>query len=297
MNIVDTSVQGRTVKIASGNSVEDGRLPSKYLDAGGILTHYVEMGEGVPTILIHGGGAGADGWGNWRTSLPLFAEHCHAMAIDLVGFGRSDVPDPANFTYSQDVRDQQLADFIVALNYDGKVNLVGNSTGGLTSMGASMLVPDKINKLILMGSAGVETGVNEPLKALTEYDFTEAGIRRIIHSLANPDFKPSDDLIAYRHQLSIDPETRAGYSAFMSWMKEQNGLHRPQEFIAKVKHKSMVVHGKDDAVVPVTSGYKLLDLIENSWGYIMPHCGHWAMLEYPEEFAKVALDFLFNENI
>lgn len=297
MSATDTKAHGRQVKITNGNSVEEGRLPSRYLDAGGILTHYVEMGEGVPTILIHGGGAGADGWGNWRTCLPLFAQHCHAMAIDLVGFGRSDVPDPATFTYSQDARDQQLADFIVALNYDGKVNLVGNSTGGLTAMGASMLVPDKVDKLILMGSAGIETGVNTPLKALTEYDFTEKGIRRIISSLANPNFKPSDDLIAYRHQLSIDPETRAGYSAFMGWIGEQKGLHRPEEFIAKVKHKSMVVHGKDDAVVPLSSGLRLLELIENSWGYLVPHCGHWAMLEYPEEFTSVVLEFLFNDDI
>jgi len=294
MNATDAQQTGRTVNIAEGNSIEAGRLPSQYLDAGGILTHYVEMGEGVPTILIHGGGAGADCWGNWRTCLPLFAEHCRAIAIDLVGFGRSQVLDPATTTYDQDLRDRQLADFITALDYDGPVHLVGNSTGGLTAMGASMLVPDKVGKLILMGSAGIETGVNIPLKALTEYDFTEAGIRRIISSLANPNFRPSDDLIAYRHQLSIDPDNRAGYSAFMSWMEEQKGLHRPHDFIAKVKHKAMVVHGKDDAVVPVTSGYKLLELIENSWGHIMPHCGHWAMMEYPEEFSKISLEFLFD---
>lgn len=285
--------QGRTVAIDPANSIENERLPSKYLDAGGILTHYVEMGEGVPTILIHGGGAGADSWGNWRTCLPLFAEKCRAIAIDLVGFGRSDAPDPANFTYSQDARDQQLADFISALNYDGAVNLVGNSTGGLTALGAAQIVPDKVNKVILMGSAGIETGVNTPLKALTEYDFTENGIRRIIRSLANPSFNPGDDLIAYRHQLSIDPEVRKGYSAFMSWIESQKGLHRPEEFIAKLKHPTLVLHGKDDAVVPLASGYRLLELIENSWGYIMPHCGHWAMLEYPEEFSRASLDFLF----
>lgn len=294
MSDTATLSRGRTIEIPN-NSVEAARLPSQYLDAGGILTHYVEMGEGVPTILIHGGGAGADSWGNWRACLPLFAEHCRAIAIDMVGFGRSDVPDPANFTYSQDARDQQLADFITALDYDGKVNLVGNSTGGLTAMGAAQLVPDKVNKLVLMGSAGIETGIITPLKALTEYDFTEAGIRRIISSLANPDFNPSDDLVSYRHQLSVDPETRAGYSAFMGWIGSQNGLHRPDEFIAQVKHKSLVLHGKDDAVVPLSSAHRLLELIDNSWGYIMPHCGHWAMLEYPEEFTAASVKFLFED--
>ncbi len=288
-------VQGRTVAIDPSNSVEAERLPSRYLDSGGIITHYVEMGEGVPTILIHGGGAGADGWGNWRMSLPLFAKRCRAMAIDLVGFGRSDVPDPATFTYSQDARDMQLAEFIKALDYSGKVNIVGNSTGGLTAIGAAQIVPDKIGKIILMGSAGIETGIIAPLKALTEYDFTVEGVRRIIRSLANPAFAPSEDLIHYRHQLSIDPEVRNGYSAFMSWIGEQRGLHRPNDFIAKLKHQTLVVHGKDDAVVPLSSAYKLLELIENSSGYIMPHCGHWAMMEYPEEFAAISLKFLCDD--
>lgn len=286
---------GRTVAIDASNSVEAARLPSCYLDAGGIVTHYVEMGEGVPTILIHGGGAGADCWGNWRSCLPLFAERCHAIAIDLVGFGRSDVPDPSAFVYSQDARDRQLADFVTALDYPGKVNLVGNSTGGLTAIGAAQLIPDKVDKVVLMGSAGIETGIITPLKALTEYDFTEEGIRRIIRSLANPDFKPSDDLIRYRHQLSIDPEVRKGYSAFMGWIGEQRGLHRPDDFIARLKHKALVLHGKDDAVVPISSAHRLLELIENSWGYIMPHCGHWAMLEYPEAFSAASLKFLFDD--
>jgi 2-hydroxy-6-oxo-6-(2'-aminophenyl)hexa-2,4-dienoate hydrolase len=286
--------RGRTVEIPAGNSVEASRPESRYLDAGGILTHYVEMGEGMPTILIHGGGAGADCWGNWRVPMPLFAQKCRAIAIDLVGFGRSDVPDPETFTYSQDARDQQLADFIKALDA-GPVNLVGNSTGGLTSIGAAQIVPELVNKVILMGSAGIETGIITPLKALTEYDFTEAGIRRIIGSLANPSFEVVDDLVQYRHRLSIDPDVRQGYSAFMRWMGEQGGLHRPAEFIARLKHETLVFHGKDDAVVPVSSAYRLLELIENSAGYIMPHCGHWAMMEYPEAFTRHSLNFLFDD--
>lgn len=294
MTIASAPRTGRTVTITQGNSIEATRPQSHWLDSGGILTHYVEMGEGVPTILIHGGGAGADGWGNWRVCLPLFARRCRAIAIDLVGFGRSDVPDPAGFTYSQDARDRQLAEFIKALGA-GPVNLVGNSTGGLTAIGAAQLVPELVNKVILMGSAGIETGIVTPLRALTEYDFTVDGIRRIIGSLANPNFNPPEDLIHYRHQLSIDPDVRKGYSAFMGWIKEQRGLHRPDAFIAKLKHPALVLHGKQDAVVPLSSAYRLLELIDNSIGYIMPHCGHWAMMEYPEAFTHVSLDYLFND--
>lgn len=276
------------------NPILEAKPEGHFLNAGGINTHFVEQGSGVPTILIHGGGAGADGWGNWRTTLPLFGEKARAIAIDLVGFGLSDKPNPDSFVYSQDARDKQLADFIEALDA-GPVNLVGNSTGGLTSIGAAQLKPDLVNKVVLMGSAGIETGVNEPLKALTEYDFTTKGMRRIISSLANPNFPIEEDLITYRHQLSMDPGVRAGYTAFMNWIGEQKGLHRPEHFIAQLKHKTLVVHGKQDMVVPLSSGLRLLELIDDSAGYIIQHCGHWAMMEYPELFARVTLDFLLND--
>lgn len=262
---------------------------SKYLQTGDFKTHYVEMGSGgTPIILIHGGGAGADGWSNWHSCLPLFAKHRRTIAIDLVGFGLSDKPDTI---YNQDLRDRQLADFAKALNV-GKVDLVGNSTGGLTSLGAALMEPEVVNKVVMMGSAGIETGVIGPLKALTEYDFTEKGMRRIISSLANPDHPVEDDLVTYRHQMSIDPGVRKGYTAFMDWIQEEKGLHRPDDFLAQLKHPTFVIHGKMDQVVPIESAYRLLDLIKNSYGSIMPHCGHWAMIEYPEIFIKLTMGFL-----
>lgn len=273
------------------NPIAKARPDGKFLTAKGLTTHFIEMGDGVPTILIHGGGAGADGWGNWRKCLPLFSESVRAIAIDLVGFGLSDKPDPAGFVYSQDARDEQLTNFIEALDA-GPVNIVGNSTGGLTAMGAAIRRPDLVNKIVLMGSAGIETGIITPLKALTEYDFTPAGMRRIISSLANPAFEVEEALVDYRHKLSIEPGVRAGYSAFMRWIGEQGGLHRPEDFIAQVKTPSLVVHGKEDKVVPLASGHRLLELIEHSWGYIVPHCGHWAMMEHPRDFTRATLNFL-----
>lgn len=280
--------------IQANNPIAASMPQSRYLDDGGIRTHYVEMGRGTPTILIHGGGAGADCWGNWRRCMPLFARHVRAIAIDLVGFGRSDKPDSGSFVYTQDARDKQLAGFIESLDA-GPVNLVGNSTGGLTALGATLLKPELVNKVVLMGSAGVETGVIKPLKALTEYDFTVEGMRRIISSLANPGFPVDEELVQYRYELSIDPGVRMGYTAFMSWIEQQKGLHRPPEFLARLKHRTLVVHGKEDRVVPLASAHRLLELIENSWGYIIPHCGHWAMMEHPEDFTRATVDFLVRD--
>ena len=99
-------------------------------------------------------------------------------------------------------------------------------------------------------------------------------------------------MIDYRHTNSIDPTNKVSYDATMNWVRSQGGLYYEEDFIARVKQKTLVVNGKDDQVVPLTSAYRFLELIENSWGYIVPHCGHWAMIEYPEDFASAVSAFL-----
>ena len=77
---------------------------SRYIDVNGINTHYYEAGAGEALILLHGGGAGADSFGNWRGCLARFAEHYHVYAVDMVGFGCTDKPDPRDYSYTQQAR-------------------------------------------------------------------------------------------------------------------------------------------------------------------------------------------------
>ena len=76
----------------------------------------------------------------------------------------------------------------------------------------------------------------------------------------------------------------------MGWVRE-NGLHYPDELIAAVKTRTLVVNGKEDKVVPIGQAFEFLTLLENSTGYLIPHCRHWAMIEYPQLFAKACIDF------
>ena len=119
---------------------------SHYLEVGGIRTHYLEAGEGPTLVLIHGGGAGADAWGNWRGCIPLYAANFHVVAVDMVGFGKTDKPDPARFTYNQEDRNAHMVGFIDQLGA-GAVNLIGNSMGGATTLGVAMRRPDLVRKM------------------------------------------------------------------------------------------------------------------------------------------------------
>ncbi len=264
---------------------------SRYIDAGGIRTHYVEAGKGETLILIHGGGAGADGIGNWRRSVPVFAKRFRVIALDMIGFGATGKPDPSRFEYSQVARLVHLRNFLDAMKIR-TASFIGNSMGGCTALGLAVESPERIERLVLMGSAGLTTTLHADLMPVINYDFTREGMVKLIRALTNADFKPEPELVDYRLKKSLEPDCRAAYGATMKWIKEQGGLFYPPEFIARVACPTLVVNGKDDKVVPVANAYKFLELINNSWGYIVPHCGHWAMIERPRDFARACLSFL-----
>ena len=147
---------GRGRSVSSFTSLASSpEIASRFVDADGVHTHYIEVGAGPPLLLVHGGGPGADAWGNWSACLPLYSRDFRVIAVDLAGFGRSEKPDPDAYEYAQHKRNRHLAAFITKLGL-GRVNLVGNSMGGATALGVAMERPELVVKLVLMGSAGLD---------------------------------------------------------------------------------------------------------------------------------------------
>ena len=99
---------------------------SRRVRAGGLDTHCYVMGSGTPLILLHGGGAGADSYGNWRGCLPEFARGHQVYAVDMAGFGFTDQPDPAGYEYSQPARVDHIIALLEALKLR-QVAIIGNS--------------------------------------------------------------------------------------------------------------------------------------------------------------------------
>lgn len=267
-------------------------LASHYASTCGYRTHYIEAGSGKPLLLVHGGGAGADCRGNWEgLAMPLLARDRRVIAIDMVGFGQSDAPPADSFDYGPESRVDQLIAFIEAMDL-GPVDIIGNSMGGRTTLATAIRRPDLVGDFVLMGSAGVDRSMGGALAALTEYDFTYAGMERIVRALTNDHFVPDPAMVQYRLELSQQPAQAQAFGATMKALKQRSGLWIEDEEIASVKHRVLVVNGKDDKVVPVEHAYKFLSLLENSTGVILPHCGHWAMIEHPAKFADLVRIFL-----
>ena len=269
---------------------------SKFLETGGFKTHYIEQGAGDVVILIHGGGPGADCFGNWFGCMPVFAKNYRTIAIDMVGYGRSEAHE--GYVYSQANRNQQLVNFIEALDL-GAVNLVGNSMGGATSLGAAMLRPDLVKNMVLMGSAGLDHlvgKVGEAAKPMAAFDYTIEAMKRVMDRLGGAHYQPVSGLLDYRHELASRPERRASNEKISAWIQGNQGLHYEEAAIATVKTRTLVFQGKNDPLVVMQQGFKFLELLDNSTGYFLPKCGHWAMLEHPDIFTRETLQFLGDDS-
>ncbi|TFL15643.1 alpha/beta hydrolase [Pusillimonas caeni] len=267
-------------------------ISSCFIQANRIRTHYLEAGSGAPLLLLHGGGAGADSVGNWKECIKILAKRYRVIAPDMVGFGKTDKPSPENFTYDQKSRNDHIVAFIEALGLT-KVAVVGNSMGGATALGVALQRPELLDRIVLMGSAGLAIPpVPSPhLQHTLNYDFTLEGMRRVIEGLTSPRFKPTVEMIRYRYELMTDPAAAEALKAINAETKKGTLVY-DEDALRTIKHPVLVVNGKEDGVSPIARALRFLELLENSRGYIVPHCGHWAMIETTAEFCSVVENFL-----
>ena len=107
-----------------------------------------------PAVLfLHGSGPGATGLSNWAAALNDLSDEYYCLAPDVLGFGDSTHPEPppqglAAFT---SLRVQSLIGLLDYLDLS-QVTPVGNSMGGIWSLGMALQAPDRLNKIVLMGT-------------------------------------------------------------------------------------------------------------------------------------------------
>ena len=270
-------------------------LPSNFTATAGYKTHYVESGSGAPLILIHGGGAGADGLGNWQHCIPYLSQNFRVIAYDLVGFGKSDAPAVGTFRYDRESRVEQAIALIEALGL-ASANIIGNSMGSVVALGVAMQRPDLLNKIVLMSSAGLNHHVPPAIAASASYDFSMEAMRRIVRGLTRPEFEIDEDLIKYRFDLlEGKADKKAAYLETMRVVIETRGIGYQEDEIAAVTTEALVFHGRDDKVIPVSEALRQMELLREAHAYLVPHCGHWAMIEQPEILARISRSFLLGD--
>lgn len=258
---------------------------------GSFSTNYHDIGEGFPIVLIHGSGPGVTGWANWRLLMPALAEHARVIAPDMAGFGFTErVPGQV---YNKDVWVQQLADLLDALDLE-QVDLVGNSFGGGISLAFAIRYPKRVRKLVLMGSAGVPFTLTPGLDAVWGYTPSAENMRGILDIFAYDRTLVTDELAELRFRASIQPGFQESFASMFPAPRQRwvDSLANTEESVRQLKMPALIIHGREDRVVPFEASLTLLDWLEHAQLHVFGECGHWAQIEHAARFAKLVKDFV-----
>lgn len=263
--------------------------------AAGIRTNYHDVGSGHPLLLIHGSGPGVSAWANWRLVMPELARQARVIAPDMVGFGftdRLDLTQPSQ-RYDMDTWVRQAVGLLDALGIE-KTDLVGNSFGGALALALTIRHPGRVRRLVLMGSVGVPFPITAGLDAVWGYEASFENMRRIMDVFAWDRRLVNDELARMRYEASIQPGFQESFSAMFPAPRQRwvDAMASPEHDIRALPHHTLVVHGREDQVIPLSTSQTLAAWIPRSQLHVFGQCGHWTQIEHNARFVRLVGDFL-----
>ena len=262
------------------------------VDVDGIGTNYIVSGTGEPLILIHGSGPGVTAFANWRGVIPDFAQHFRCYAPDTLGFGYTDFPeDLAGF--DMDRWTAHLIGFMDALEIE-RAHFIGNSYGGALTLGLAARHPDRVGKIVLMGAAGVRFDVTDGLKKVWGYQPSMDAMRDLMTTFAYDPALVKEEIVRSRYEASVRPGAQEAFGSLFPEPRQRwlDALATDEATLAALPHPTLVIHGREDVIVPYAVSLRFHELIPNSELHLFGQCGHWTQIEKRERFVAVVTPFL-----
>lgn len=262
---------------------------------GGFATNLHDVGSGAPVLLIHGSGPGVSAWANWRLLLPVLSQTRRVIAPDMRGFGFTQRPaNPTEATaYTMAAWVQQAVDVLDALNI-AQADLVGNSFGGALALALAIKHPQRVRRLVLMGSVGVPFAITPGLDAVWGYTPSITHMRELLDIFAFSRALVTDELAQLRYQASIQPGFQEAFAAMFPAPRQRwvDAMASPEAAIRALPHETLVVHGREDQVIPVSNSLTLAQWIPQAQLHVFGQCGHWTQIEHAARFARLVENFL-----
>jgi 2-hydroxy-6-oxo-octa-2,4-dienoate hydrolase len=261
---------------------EQGR--GKSISAGGLETNYHDVGDGTPIILLHGSGPGVSAWTNWKRVMPTLAEDFRVIAPDMAGFGYTERNAEINYDIKFWVK--HLIGFLDALGL-ARVSLVGNSFGGSLSLAAAARFPERFDRIALMGTPCDKFLMTPGLRAGWDYVPSRENMRAAMsHFPYDPSFI-TDELVEDRYETSMIPGAQEGLRKLLAKPADEGDTPlsgMPEQVVAGIEHPTLVLHGREDKVIPVEMGIRLGRAMPNADLHIFGKCGHWVQSERFADF-------------
>ncbi|MFQ3580603.1 alpha/beta fold hydrolase [Chloracidobacterium validum] len=258
--------------------------------------------SGKAIVLLHGYGAMVE---HWRKNIPALAADATVYALDLLGFGKSDMPDAH---YSARLWGEQVRDFLDARRI-AKATLFGHSMGGLVAAQFAHDYAERTDGLVLVDPSGYPPRTPSDFMFRTLRFAAENPILRDLSYwlFATPDIARQGLTSAYFDPRAVTPEL---VETFVAPLRQPGAKYsylavarRPGDFFVNAPNgiaaPTLLVWGGRDRLLPPRLLKPFRELIPHAESVVIPDTGHCPQDETPSAFNAVTLRFLrmnvFNE--
>ena len=251
----------------------------------GAKIHYAEAGNGNPVILIHGL---ADDATVWDSVIPALSARFRVIALDQIGFGRSDKP-LLNYRVSTFV--DFLDGFLTELKIE-RASLVGNSFGGWVAAAFALAHPARVDRLVLCDAVGYAALAQamDP-RALSALRLASREDIQYLGPLTFHDKRFYQDVdLAFKQRVTAGD----GYTVGRLLDSMIRGDDTLDNRLNVINRPTLILWGRDDKLIPLTFGERFHQEITNSRLQIIDNCGHMPQVECPDQFVTAVLQF-FND--
>ncbi|MGP4012775.1 alpha/beta fold hydrolase [Streptomyces sp. 4N124] len=270
-----------------------------YAEADGVTYHYIEMGEGSPTVFLHGGGPGCTGWSDFGQVARLFAEDRRCFLVDILQYGKSAKP-----VIKGPMWDYHAAKTVALLDSLGvaRADFVCNSWGGTIALNLAAKYPERVRSLVITGSMPVFYG---PLAPLPEGARRGRNARDVYYGGDGPSPEKMRELMArlewydadtipegtvkLRHEQSLDPEEMALAAASDNPRGDWQDLTGE---LGRIEAPSLFMWGMYDAFLTPDYPLMLARMVPRGNLHVMSRTSHHLQEERPHDYYTVVTGFL-----
>lgn len=282
----------------------------RFVQAGNVELFIQEMGpaEGEVVLFIHGTAAWSELWRETMTRLAAAGYRC--IAVDIPPFGFSERPSTPSYGNADQAK--RIVAVMDALEIERAI-LLGHSFGGGATMETALMIPDRIEALVLLDVGGLNLNLQPTPKtqnpSVMELFLRTPTVRNpvLAATATNPSFTKTlisamvldpADVTEEKIKILQEPLVLQGSTNTLGdWLQEVLG---PQEVsltsdpanYQKLSMPALILWGDSDTVIPLWEGEYLQSILPNAELVMMKGVNHIPHIEDNEKFIEVVLGFL-----
>ena len=253
------------------------------------IVHYEVDGRGKPLVFLHGW---LGSWGVWRDTMRAISglHQYKIYALDFWGFGDSAKKSAPFFTISSYVF---MVDQFMEIMGIAQAPVIGHSMGGTVSMNLALEHSSRVEKVVVIGSPMRGSSLNILLKLAghqfiaslvwSNLDLLRLGLRIFSSQLAKDGPK--------LYKMIERDLSRTTVEAFWWSIASLRDINL-QPYLSQIKVPTLAIYGQKDNIVHPSQASVIDEQVKGARVEWMNDSKHFPMLDEPERFTSVLLDFL-----